>query len=172
MHLDLTRLEGGRLRKVFRIVPGDPVLEGYEPEIEEPLCLDVVLAAPSPGTYLVSAELGGTVVEPCRRCLAPVAVEIRKHFRVIYREEASLDDEDPGEDDLVRLAPRATRIDIDGEVRDNLFLETDLYPLCDAACRGVCPVCGQNLNEAQCDCQPVTDDGRWSALRELGSQHS
>jgi uncharacterized protein len=42
-----------------------------------------------------------------------------------------------------------------------------MTPLCDDACKGLCPQCGRNLNEGTCDCQPDTSDDRFSALRQL-----
>jgi uncharacterized protein len=40
-------------------------------------------------------------------------------------------------------------------------------PLCDAACRGLCPVCGANRNEVDCDCAEPAGDPRWAALEGL-----
>jgi uncharacterized protein len=168
MHLDVTRIDRGRLREVFRIRPDDPLLDGYEPEVREPFRLDVELANPSHGTYVMTARLSGTAFEPCRRCLSPVAVEIEDRFRMVYQEDAREGETDSGDDDLVRLSPGATRIDISREIRDRLFLETERYPLCREECRGVCPECGENWNEGNCECETTAAaDVRWSALREV-----
>lgn len=169
MFLDLTRLDEGRLEERFEIRPDHPVLEGYDAEVREPLVLDVRLDNPSHRTFVMTARLSGTVFRPCRRCLEPVGVPIDEEFRVVFQEagrDAERSDE-PGDDDIVWVDPGAARIEIDRQVRDRLFLETERYPLCREECRGMCPICGRNLNEGDCDCEVRTTDSRWSALEKL-----
>lgn len=166
MYLELSRLDRGGIHESFRIGRDHPLLQAYEPEVREPLRLEVDLTVPSPGTYVLEAALDGTVFEPCRRCLAPVAVEVAEHFRIVFRESWG-SGEESGDDDLVLLAPRASRIEFGDQVRDRLFLETDWYPLCHPGCRGVCPICGQELNAVDCGCEEATSNDRWSALREI-----
>lgn len=166
MRLDLSQLESGRrLRKEFAISPQDAVLTGYQAQVQEPLRLDVELTRPSADTYVLTAELEGTVLERCRRCLIPVTVEVADRFRVVYQETGP--EEFAPADDLVALAPGAREIEIGDEVRDRLFLETERYPVCRADCRGLCPHCGRNLNEGPCDCAEETSDTRWDALRSI-----
>ena len=61
----------------------------------------------------------------------------------------------------------AKRIELDAQVRDRLFLETERFPICTEDCRGICPQCGRNLNEGPCDCTLETVDSRWKALERL-----
>ena len=42
--------------------------------------------------------------------------------------------------------------------------------LCRADCRGLCPMCGIDLNTGSCTCTPVTGDPRWEALRGLADR--
>ena len=169
MHLDLNRLERGRLEETFEIGPGHPLLAGYDLEVRDPFALDVELTNPSSRMYVLTGEVTGTAWAACRRCLTPVAVPIDERFRVVY-EEAGRDAErsdDPGDDDIVWIESGATRIEIDEEIRDRIFLETDRFPLCRPDCAGLCPVCGQNRNDARCDCAPPEGDTRWKALEGL-----
>jgi uncharacterized protein len=166
MHLDLNRLVGGRLRKTFHVAPGDPILGGYPVDVREPIQLDVELTNPTHGTYVLTGMIHGSGLEPCRRCLTPVEVEVEDRFRVIYQ-HAGRDDEETGDEDIVPIDPGADRIEIDHEVRDRLFVETDLYAQCSEACRGLCPSCGANLNETACECEVETVDFRWQALESL-----
>jgi uncharacterized protein len=48
-------------------------------------------------------------------------------------------------------------------------LAAPLHVLCRPDCRGLCPTCGQNLNEEPCSCQPEPDP-RWSVLQGLLEQ--
>jgi uncharacterized protein len=43
--------------------------------------------------------------------------------------------------------------------------------LCSDECRGLCPDCGANLNEAECACKLEQVDLRWAALKELKSNN-
>jgi uncharacterized protein len=42
--------------------------------------------------------------------------------------------------------------------------------ICREECRGICPVCGQNLNTGQCGCVRLEVDERWRALADLSKR--
>ena len=42
-----------------------------------------------------------------------------------------------------------------------------MKPLCDEACKGLCPRCGANLNTTTCDCKPAWVDPRLKGLSDL-----
>lgn len=164
MILDLTQLERGRLEAAFRILPGSPVLEGFGGEVREPIDLDVSVRHPSGGTYVVEAVLAGAVARSCRRCLASVEVDFEDRFRIVYH---VADQGETGDDDVILLKPGNVRIDLAEPVRDRLFLEVDMYPLCRPECAGFCNRCGRNLNEGSCDCEPEPGVTRWAALEAI-----
>jgi uncharacterized protein len=165
MILDLTQLEHGRLEVFFRIPPESPVLEGFGGEVREPIELDVSLLGTGGDTYVVEAVQAGVVTRPCRRCLAPVETGFEDRFRIVY--QMTDREEDTGDDDVILLAAGTVRIDLTKPVRDRLFLETDLYPLCRPECAGFCTHCGRNLNEGSCDCEPQLGETRWAALEAI-----
>lgn len=167
MLLELSQLDGGRLEKTFRVASGDPLLAGYDADLREPLQVAVELTTPSAGMYVVSARFQGNVTQSCRRCLEPVTVPVRHRFRVIYQQPSRERGDEPQDESLVPLAAKARQIDIRGEVRDRLFLETERFPVCREECQGLCPTCGQNLNHGACGCSTETADARWTALRSL-----
>jgi uncharacterized protein len=164
MILDLTQLEHGRTEASFRILPESLVLEGFGGEVREPIDLEVSVRHPTGDTYVVQAVLAGAVTRPCRRCLTPVEVDFEDRFRILYQ---VADREDTGDDDVILLAPGNARIDLREPVRDRLFLEVDLYPLCRPECAGFCTRCGGNLNEGPCDCEPEPGETRWAALEAI-----
>jgi uncharacterized protein len=95
----------------------------------------------------------------CRRCSNPVL-----GHSVVVVGERFVDERAPGDDDsyviehdFVDLAPLA---------HDAIFLDLPLAPLCREDCRGLCPYCGIDRNEASCDCQ-VPVDPRWATLDGL-----
>ncbi len=44
-------------------------------------------------------------------------------------------------------------IDMSEDLKENLLLEVPARILCSENCEGLCPHCGQNLNEGKCDCR-------------------
>jgi len=48
-----------------------------------------------------------------------------------------------------------------------LVLELPMKPVCREDCRGLCPVCGTNLNERECGCRVEEADPRLEALKKL-----
>lgn len=169
MFVDLNRLEDGRLDQRFEIDRESPLLAGFEAEVPEPLTLRVRVRQLSGGMYVLNATISGTVTVPCRRCLQRAEVPLEESFRVVYQEPGrdALGSEEPGDDDIVWIERNATRIELDQQLRDWLFVETDRYPLCRPDCRGICPRCGQDLNVGSCDCRVEAVDSRWKALEGL-----
>lgn len=169
MFVDFSRLDDGRLSTRFEIERESPVLDGFEAEVREPVILEVEVRSPSGGTYVLTGRLSGIVVLACRRCLQPTAIPLDVPFRILYQDPGrdAERSEESGDDDVVWLDRGATRIELDDQVRDLLFLETERFPLCRPDCKGFCPQCGQNFNEGACDCTLELADARWKALEGL-----
>ena len=61
-------------------------------------------------------------------------------------------------------------IDLTDFIREDILISFPQQILCRPDCRGLCPHCGQNLNEGQCDCRDEdfepdeSGDNPWSAL--------
>jgi uncharacterized protein len=94
----------------------------------------------------------------CRRCLGPATGIITAVVRELF--EVGSDEEE-----TYRLD--RDEVDVTPLVRDAVLLELPLAPLCREACRGLCPVCGANLNDADCGCERTDRDPRWAALDQL-----
>jgi uncharacterized protein len=58
-------------------------------------------------------------------------------------------------------------IDLDPIVREQILLELPEYPVCDEQCKGLCPVCGANLNDRECGCDRHVPDPRWAGLKNV-----
>ena len=50
---------------------------------------------------------------------------------------------------------------------EQVFLEIPYKPLCREDCRGLCPVCGKDLNLSACHCIPENSESAFSALKNL-----
>jgi uncharacterized protein len=58
-------------------------------------------------------------------------------------------------------------IDITELVRDILIASQPIQSLCKADCKGLCPVCGQNLNNGECNCNRLSVDPRLAPLMDF-----
>jgi uncharacterized protein len=52
-------------------------------------------------------------------------------------------------------------------VREEIILSIPMKAVCSETCKGLCPECGQNLNEGQCDCVVERIDPRLAPLLDL-----
>jgi len=121
---------------------------------------------------LVRADLHMIAALECGRCLAPVEQELTIAFDEEFVPERRPDTGEPTPD----LTPEEFRIDehrhldLSEAVRQYEQSAIPLQPLCRDDCAGLCPSCGQNLNEAQCGCPRQNTDHRWGALTGLADQ--
>ena len=58
-------------------------------------------------------------------------------------------------------------IDLTEMFRDILIASQPIQNLCKEDCKGLCPVCGQNLNEGDCKCDRSVVDPRLEALKNF-----
>jgi uncharacterized protein len=61
-------------------------------------------------------------------------------------------------------------IDLSGPLREQILLAIPPAPLCDEACKGLCPQCGKDLNQGDCGCERKAIDPRWAALKTMKLQ--
>ncbi len=98
--------------------------------------------------------------KPCDRCL--VETEKSAKYEFTHTLAASGQEDDWG----VIITPEYN-LDLFNLVRDDILLELPTRHLCSENCQGLCPVCGQNLNEKLCGCRKVAPDPRMAVLDEL-----
>lgn len=60
-------------------------------------------------------------------------------------------------------------LDITRPVLDNLFLNLPLQSICRPDCRGLCPICGCDLNSVQCACRREAEPERVNPFAKLGA---
>ena len=84
------------------------------------------------------------------------------HDRGEPEQAASFDpetvDEEPYSGKTIDLAPA---------LREQILLAVPPPPVCDEACKGLCPTCGKDLNAGDCGCEKTTIDPRWAALKSI-----
>ena len=132
-----------------------------------------LLPYPNATLAKVSLELEVTFVKPnvrvvgeivcyidgfCDKCLSEVSAQIVLPFDQIFFKDSS-DDED-------NYVYTDSRLDLTKAICDEIVLSLPSSLLCKDDCKGLCPKCGANLNEQQCDCD-TSRENAFSALKNL-----
>jgi len=58
-------------------------------------------------------------------------------------------------------------LDLEEILRQAIYLELPMHPVCREDCKGLCPKCGQDFNQGACDCSDDEIDPRWEVLKDL-----
>jgi len=111
-----------------------------------------------------------TLELPCSRCLEPFTLPVDQTFDLRYQprvQNTGEGEREIEEDDLTTAFYENDEIDLGQLMREQFYLALPMKPLCTDDCKGLCPVCGTNLNRGSCDCKREWEDPRMAALRGL-----
>lgn len=137
---------------------GTPVI-GVAPG--SPIELDVRLESVVEGV-LVTGHAVVDLVGECVRCLEEVTSEMEIDIQELFVYPGS----ETTEDEASRLD--GDLADLEPLLRDAVVLDLPFQPLCRPDCRGLCAVCGQNLNARPDHSHEQPVDPRWAGLAGLG----
>ncbi len=163
--IDLARLslshgEGRRLQLPVRLEPLQLGGQGYAvmPETVEAV---LELSRPS-GGYAFHLRFPFRIEGPCMRCLEGASLEAQVDAREVSQENT--DDEE-----LRSPYVADDELDLGRWAHDAAVLALPTQLLCRPDCAGLCPVCGESLNDADpAEHEHETEpDPRWAKLREL-----
>ncbi len=121
----------------------------------------------------VHGEVATRVILGCARCLNEYEMAIASPFTIFYSRaaETPLDEEvELAEEDLVSATYTGDEIDLTPEIAEQVLLEIPFKPLCREECRGLCRVCGTDLNMADCGCDRRDTSLRFNALKEFKAE--
>lgn len=98
----------------------------------------------------------------CDRCLAAVPVALELAF-----ERTILSPEVQGEEADEFGFMDGFSLNVDALVHDEILINWPAKILCIDSCKGICPVCGQNLNEKECGCDTFVPDPRMAVIQDI-----
>ncbi|HEX5726995.1 MAG TPA: DUF177 domain-containing protein [Longimicrobiaceae bacterium] len=163
--MSLAAVDRGEARVHEQVPPDDPLWSGTGVELTRPLDVDLTARSVGDGV-LVRGALRTSVRLACRRCLVPVEQEVAETVDLLFEPLSEADELDVG-GEVYPLPARGRELDLTGPLREQLLLQVPEFALCQEACRGLCPRCGQDLNEGDCSCVPETAPSPWDALRKI-----
>ena len=131
-----------------------------------PLALDLRLQSVTEGVLITGTVTAPTVGE-CGRCLEPVEQVFTADVCELFAYPDSLTDATTDLDEVSRL--EGDLINLEPPVRDTVVLGLPITPLCRTDCAGLCPSCGQRLDDLGPEHTHEVLDPRWAALAGRGT---
>ena len=147
---------------------------------DEPIDIDLKIESVSEGV-LASAHIDSVAIGECGRCLDKLEFDISEDFQELYEYEKDRrhkeknkvkNSEDEEVDELEVRQMDGDEIDLDGPIRDAIILNLPLNPLCKPDCKGLCPECGEKIENLPLDHAHEKIDARWAALGDLAERLS
>ncbi|HRD01476.1 MAG TPA: DUF177 domain-containing protein [Candidatus Saccharicenans sp.] len=117
---------------------------------------------------LIKGKLNTRMSFICSRCLRPFEYGVNVVFDLAYLpEELDEQKEELDEEDLGRFFYYHQQLDLREIILEQLNLSIPLRPLCSEDCEGLCPICGQLVQNGQCRCQVNSSDPRLEKLKSF-----
>lgn len=117
----------------------------------------------------LDAKLVYTYNETCSRCLKEFynTIETRLYGKLLEKNRNSFNLNIEEDKEEPTIFYDGNNLDLLKAIEDAVILSLPMKPLCDENCKGLCPICGKNLNDGECDCNIDDIDPRLAKLKEL-----
>lgn len=115
----------------------------------------------TPQGLVVTGSFSAKTTVECARCLRMFDQQLNWDMTELY----AFTEKSVSESGLI--VPEDAKIDLEPIIRDYALLEVPISPLCQPDCKGLCPVCGQDLNVRDCGHRPEGDESPFSSLKKL-----
>lgn len=115
------------------------------------------------GVLVLEANVVADVLTQCARCLKEITFPLSFDFSetlVLSGQETDAD-----ADSVILFEGK--EIDVGEIAINNLLLNISSKYLCSEDCKGICPKCGKDLNDGDCECDFVEIDPRWEKLKNF-----
>lgn len=137
-------------------------------EVKQKSLLHIELFHFSNRHFTVKGNIQLTFIIPCDRCLEPVDYPLDISFSKEFDLEKELQDaENENETEEAKFITDDYKLDINKIIDDELMIAWPSKILCKEDCKGLCHVCGHNLNAGDCGCDRVVLDPRMAAIQDI-----
>jgi uncharacterized protein len=121
----------------------------------------VVTIGHTPQGLIVQAKFSAESTLECVRCLNDFDHNLEWDFTELY----AFNKKSVSESDL--LLPEDAHIDLQPLIREYALLGIPFSPICKPTCKGLCSVCGENLNQSDCRHRDLIEESPFSILKDL-----
>jgi DUF177 domain-containing protein len=144
-----------------RDFPFEAVAVHLPPDLDLTDLAGVVRVTRTAQGLLLQVKMRAKIIALCGRCLEDFNQPLQTEFTELYAfTHSSLTESG-------LLVPENGKIDLEPLIREEMLLAVPISPVCRPDCRGLCPVCGGNLNQIQCGHKQEEIDTRLEALKIL-----
>jgi uncharacterized protein len=167
MKIELKRTDEDFSRTIhLRESAEDLNLQADGVEFEKPVKVDLIVSK-SKDQLICRGQITAPVRLECSRCLLKFEEEQSADLDFVIDLSGIWEQTNPEEDNYFVADPSSSYFVLDDLVREAIILSLPLKPLCSEECKGLCPVCGTDLNRSPCHCVVVKTDPRWDKLKVL-----
>lgn len=136
-------------------------MNGYSFVFTKPVVIETALVFDGEG-FNLTGELHSELLMNCTRCgkefNQPFGIEFSERFIKASQAEA---------DEAECYPFSGETLNLDQMILDLIILNAPMYGLCREDCKGLCPVCGCDLNITQCSCSQTAGENNNSSFKEL-----
>ena len=127
--------------------------------------LELTVSNLEPGRAKVEGKAKLVFQAPCDRCLGdvPVTLELEVERYVVPTESETQDDEEVDDLSFMEGYYLNTETLLYNEIMENWPAKI----LCKEDCKGICSVCGRNLNDGDCGCDRFVPDPRMAVISDV-----
>ena len=111
----------------------------------------------------IEGKIELTFSAACDRCLTEVPTNLNLQFS---REVTSPEYHDDDETDEINYM-EGYNLEVDAFVYNEILLNWPMKILCKADCKGICNICGKNLNDGSCGCDTFVPDPRMALIKDI-----
>jgi uncharacterized protein len=156
---EITRFNGSTLDLEFNEVPanGENLAEGFI--VEKPVSFKGLLTNVN-GMLHLTGRMDFEYKVPCFRCLKDVEDHIEVRINENFVNSKDKDEE------LDAYVYTGNFLELDKAIEDNIILNLPMKKLCSQDCKGLCRICGADLNEKQCGCVEDSINPQMEKLRD------
>lgn len=114
-------------------------------------------------SFRVKLKINANVLETCDKCLVEFQTKFEESGEQIYQ----IGQGDFTDDDIEILPENVKEIDVSNLINEVFLINRPIQKICKEDCKGLCSMCGINLNETTCSCADSSIDPRLEKLKSL-----
>jgi uncharacterized protein len=110
--------------------------------------------------YLITGKFKTKLNLICDKCGEKYLSDFNNNFEIVLTRTLENENEP---DDMVHIG-NEPKIDITENIREEIAVNIPMISKCSDNCKGLCPVCGINLNKKECDCDKTPEKNMFSGI--------
>jgi len=121
-------------------------------------------------SVLIAGKVETSLRLQCVRCLKEFSYPLSTAFELTlhpFKEAPTEEETQLGSEEMGASFFEGGEIHLSEIACEQIFLEIPYQPLCQEGCKGLCPICGQDLNLSSCKCVKEELTSGFSALKKL-----